>query len=323
MMMKYICLFLFIVLTIEANDIKNYLEDEADVNIYMKTPINYFEEAGEYYDINPKLLHAIAETESGKNPNAVNCANRNGSCDYGLMQINSIHLSMLQKHGIYKNDLFNPRINIFVGAWVLKNCMNKHGNSYKTLNCYNGKIKNNPYYAKVLKNYYTTSSKNESTQTVSVGTGKFKILLLGDSMAQGLYPQFKSLLKQYDVAVVSKYKVGSSSKYWANQNISKIIEDEKPNYIFVALGTNEYQNPYFQHTDKIINDIKQSGVSFKWIAPIQQKAKDYNSYVSSIIGKENMFETNEDLPLYDGVHPTQKSFKKLGYMVLADSFQKL
>ena len=113
----------------------------------------YFNEAGKYYAINPVLLLAIAQTESSQNPQAINCANKNGSCDYGIMQINSIHLPMLKNHGISQENLFDARTNIFIGAWVLKGCMNKHGISYDALNCYNGKIKNNNYYIKVLKNY--------------------------------------------------------------------------------------------------------------------------------------------------------------------------
>ena len=122
----------------------------------------FFKEAGKYYEINHILLIAIAQTESGQNPNAINCANKNGSCDYGIMQINSTHLPMLNRYGITKRDLFDERTNIFLGAWVLKGCLNKHGISFRSLNCYNGKIQNNDYYAKVLKNYwnFTEDSKN-------------------------------------------------------------------------------------------------------------------------------------------------------------------
>ncbi len=115
---------------------------------------NYFVDAGRYYDVNHILLKAIAQAESGQNPNALNCANNNGSCDYGIMQINSVHLPMLNKHGISANDLFNEKTNIYIGAWVLKGCINKYGVSYKSLNCYNGKINGNNYYSRVLNNYW-------------------------------------------------------------------------------------------------------------------------------------------------------------------------
>ncbi|MFA6137449.1 MAG: lytic transglycosylase domain-containing protein [Sulfurimonas sp.] len=118
----------------------------------------FFDEAGKYYNINPSLLNAIAKTESNINPDALNCANSNQSCDYGIMQINAVHLPKLKKYGISKEDLLKPRINIFVGAWVLKNCINKNGTNFKALNCYNGKIENNNYFLLVLKNYEYSKS---------------------------------------------------------------------------------------------------------------------------------------------------------------------
>lgn len=276
----------------------------------------YFNEAGTYYDINPKILSAIAQTESKKNPDALNCANRNGSCDFGIMQINSIHLPLLATKGISKHDLFNPKINIYIGAWVLKNCIQKYGTNYKALNCYNGKIKNNSYYMKVIKNYYTLPK----TKTVVENANKYKILIIGDSMAQGLYPQFKRILKKHDVEVVTKYKVGSSSNYWASQNISRIIEDEKPHFVFVALGTNEINNPYVEDTVKIIDSLNDTGIDYRWILPIIPNSDVYNRMIKEQLGDFRAIYSEENYNLYDGVHPTLKGFKNLSYYVLKQVF---
>ncbi len=53
-----------------------------------------FDDAGREYGINPYLLKGIARVESNLNPNAVN-RNKNGSADYGLMQVNSFWLKKL------------------------------------------------------------------------------------------------------------------------------------------------------------------------------------------------------------------------------------
>lgn len=135
--MRVLWLILFVVHSIKA-----------DVNE------SYFESAAKYYGLNPVLLYAIAKTESNFNPRAINCANTNGSCDYGLMQINSIHLPMLGNIGVKKEDLLDPKTNVYVGTWVLKNCIKRHGFNEYALNCYNGKLRNNPYANKVLRNYY-------------------------------------------------------------------------------------------------------------------------------------------------------------------------
>lgn len=138
-----------------SEDIKEVIANQSDEQSSYEN--NYFVQAARHYQLNPLLLYAIGKTESSLNPRAVNCANKNQSCDYGIMQINSIHLPMLAKHNIFKKDLFNPKVNIFVGAWVLKNCINKHGMDYKALNCYNGRVFKNNYYEKVLKNFYKSN----------------------------------------------------------------------------------------------------------------------------------------------------------------------
>jgi len=55
-----------------------------------------FEEAAEKYDLSADLLKAIARVESGFKPDAVN-KNKDGSYDYGLMQINSRWYDILGK----------------------------------------------------------------------------------------------------------------------------------------------------------------------------------------------------------------------------------
>ncbi len=96
-----------------------------------------FEEAGRYYGVSPRLLWAIAKVESNFNPRAIN-RNKNGTYDIGLMQINSRWLPVLKRHGLYDERLiWHPCYNTFVGAWVLRQCINRYGNSWKAVDCYN------------------------------------------------------------------------------------------------------------------------------------------------------------------------------------------
>jgi soluble lytic murein transglycosylase-like protein len=53
-----------------------------------------FDEAAKYQKVNPLILRAIAWQESHNRPDAQH-KNANGSTDYGVMQINSIHLPVL------------------------------------------------------------------------------------------------------------------------------------------------------------------------------------------------------------------------------------
>ena len=105
----------------------------------------YFQEAGKKYSIDPKLLAAIAMNESNMNPRAIN-RNRNGSIDVGIMQINSYWFPKLKPYLKDLNRLWNPKVNIYVGAWVLRQCFDKFGNDWRAIDCYNkGAKRAKPY----------------------------------------------------------------------------------------------------------------------------------------------------------------------------------
>ena len=94
-----------------------------------------WEQAGAAYQIHPYLLAAIAKTESGFNPRALN-HNANGTHDIGLMQINSLWLPELARHGIREADLWDPCTNLHVGAWLLHRQQLKHGNTWESVGRY-------------------------------------------------------------------------------------------------------------------------------------------------------------------------------------------
>jgi len=86
------------------------------------------------YGISPELLRAIAVVESDMNATAIN-RNKNGSYDYGLMQINS---SWASKLGAEQwANLGNACYNVKVGAWILSDCIRRYGYSWKAVGCYN------------------------------------------------------------------------------------------------------------------------------------------------------------------------------------------
>jgi soluble lytic murein transglycosylase-like protein len=94
-----------------------------------------FDEAAQYQKVNPLILRAIAWQESHNRPDAVN-RNANGSTDYGVMQINSVHLPTLSKYGISKNTLMEPCKNVYIAAWHLRQKMNKYGNTWAAVGAY-------------------------------------------------------------------------------------------------------------------------------------------------------------------------------------------
>lgn len=93
-----------------------------------------FKEAGKEFDIGPQLLEAIAMTESNSNPLAVG-KNRDGTRDIGLMQINSSWIGPL---GLKPDKLISdPCYNTMTGAKILRQCIDRHGYTWKAVGCYN------------------------------------------------------------------------------------------------------------------------------------------------------------------------------------------
>ncbi|MGE0289746.1 MAG: lytic transglycosylase domain-containing protein [Bradyrhizobium sp.] len=95
-----------------------------------------WEDAAQRYQVSSALLYAIARTESGLNPQAIG-RNSNGSRDIGLMQINSAWLPTLASHGIGERDLFEPCVNIHVGAWILAGNVSRLGYTWEAVGAYN------------------------------------------------------------------------------------------------------------------------------------------------------------------------------------------
>ena len=97
-----------------------------------------WEETARRYDIEPELLQAIAAVESGYRAGAINYANRNGTRDIGLMQINSIHLPRLLKQGITEERLLSePCLSVEVGASILAEFIQRFGYNWTAVGSYN------------------------------------------------------------------------------------------------------------------------------------------------------------------------------------------
>ncbi|EKD5773869.1 lytic transglycosylase domain-containing protein [Escherichia coli] len=104
----------------------------------------FFNEAGTMFRIEPNLIKAIALVESNLKKDSIgkNRDKKNNikSFDYGLMQINQMHIPMLKKRGIIKDErdlLDNPCLNIKIGTEILYKHFSRCGMTWQCLGTYN------------------------------------------------------------------------------------------------------------------------------------------------------------------------------------------
>jgi soluble lytic murein transglycosylase-like protein len=104
--------------------------------VQQQTHAHCFKEASARYHVPASLLRAIAKQESGGQPAVVHL-NNNGTRDIGLMQINSVWLPLLRRHGLQEQDLYDPCVNVLIAAWILSNNFSAMGYTTQALGAYN------------------------------------------------------------------------------------------------------------------------------------------------------------------------------------------
>lgn len=92
-----------------------------------------FELTSKQSGIPAALLKAMSFVESRHKTDAIN-VNTDGSIDYGHMQINSLWVSQIGETFL---DLNDPCFCTKVGAYVLLDCINRHGYNADAISCYN------------------------------------------------------------------------------------------------------------------------------------------------------------------------------------------
>lgn len=129
-----------------------------------------FTDAATYQKVNPVILRGIATVESQNDPKALN-RNKNGSIDFGLMQVNSIHLPELKKYKIGRRDLMQSCKNIYVAAWLLRRSMNRYGNTWAAVGGYHSNTpKERAVYAIKVRQAVKTilAAKQQSVRVASL-----------------------------------------------------------------------------------------------------------------------------------------------------------
>ena len=92
-----------------------------------------FEQAAQRYSMPVSLLHAVAHVESSFQQKALS-TNRDGSINYGLMQIHESNLGWL---GHSKETIMEPCANVMAGARVMTDMVRRYGMTWRAVGSYN------------------------------------------------------------------------------------------------------------------------------------------------------------------------------------------
>jgi soluble lytic murein transglycosylase-like protein len=89
------------------------------------------------------ILRSIAKEESSFQANAVGVnpatRTRGYSEDTGLMGVNDWWLPTLAQYGITRQTLKDPCVSAYVGAWILRQEIKKHGMTWRAVGYYNSR----------------------------------------------------------------------------------------------------------------------------------------------------------------------------------------
>jgi hypothetical protein len=123
-------------------------------------PIECINQAAVRYYVPAKVIISVLETEGGRVGMA--SPNRNGTFDFGPMQVNSVWIKKIASYGYTQQDIqYDPCKNVMVGAWILSTQIaedqeNTENSYWKGIGDYHSHTldKNIQYQQIVYKHYY-------------------------------------------------------------------------------------------------------------------------------------------------------------------------
>ncbi len=126
--------------------------------------------------IDPNLIQAIIQTESGGNPNALGAAG-----EVGLMQLMP---ATAASYGISRDQLFDPYYNIQAGASYLNDMVNKYGleGGIQAYNLgetkYNAGSRSTVYLSKVMGSYTVADAVDTISGVMEAGFSTSNVTML-------------------------------------------------------------------------------------------------------------------------------------------------
>lgn len=153
-------------------------------------------------------------------------------------------------------------------------------------------------------------NETSSVEVVSIDTTKQRVLLIGDSMVEGLQVRMADYAVEngYDLMAVIWY---SSNTRWFSKSdtLGYFIKKHNPDFVMISLGGNEQ---FVRDLDKRANYVRKiidkiGDIPFVWIGtPTWRGNTNFNDTVRNIVGDKRFFVSSR-LQLErcsDNAHPT-------------------
>jgi soluble lytic murein transglycosylase-like protein len=117
-------------------------------------PLECINHAAVTYQVPAAMIISVLKTEGGKQGSA--SRNKDGTIDYGPMQINTRWLGKLEKYGITKEELqYKPCINVAVGTWILAQSIASGKDPWHGVGIYHSRTMSfNERYRNKVKGFY-------------------------------------------------------------------------------------------------------------------------------------------------------------------------
>lgn len=154
----------------------------------------------------------------------------------------------------------------------------------------------------------------EEPAKVEIDTAAQNILIIGDSMLEGLNPRLAAYAKKNGHTLHSVIWYSSTTKYFGESDTLKVfIRKYNPSFIFLSLGGNElFVRNIAEQRDKYVKKILADigDIPYLWIGPPNwKKDTGINELVQSNVPEGNFF-LSDGMQFdrqKDGAHPTHAS----------------
>lgn len=141
-----------------------------------------------------------------------------------------------------------------------------------------------------------------------------RILFIGDSMLEGLYPRLAAYAKANGHSLYCVIWYSSTSKVWGESTrIPQFIKQFEPDYVFISLGANELfvkdiEKQRDKYVKKIISEI--DPIPYVWIGPPNWKEDTGINHLIATNAAPGTFFLSNGMHFdrsSDGAHPTRAS----------------